>query len=591
VTLAVKTSVGALAEPGPPLVVALLAALKAGRPFVPLSPDFPDERLRTMAEDAGVGVLVTQAALAEHAVRVAALAGIAEVVVVDADEPEDPPEPAPGVRLRWHGDVAAAEPLAANGRVASDTVAYVVYTSGSTGVPKGVPITHANVVPLLLWQEEHFGLGPEARALQTLSPSFDFGLQEILTSVLFGGSLVFPGPERLRAPARYAQFAGEQRVTTMYVTPTYADQVTAAREPIPSLRTILIGGELLHWGTVRALRSLVGEDCVIFNGYGPTEASINAAMLRIDADAEADAATPVPVGRVTGASRVYVVGRSLELVPPGVVGEVAIGGPGVATGYLGRPAATAERFVPDPYAGEPGARMYLTGDHGRLLEAGELEILGRVDDQVKIRGFRVELGEIEAALAAHELVRDCAVALRDDDGAGPLLVAYVVPADGKVDEDALREHLRERVPAYMVPAAFVPLERLPLTPNGKVDRRALPRPRRRPAAAGGPPRTALETTIAAVWEEVLDVRGIGLDDSFFDLGGHSLLAARAQARLAEAIAREVEIHTLFECPTVRTLAGLLSDGDRHASLRQSERRRRAREQRLQRHALRHAGDI
>jgi amino acid adenylation domain-containing protein len=524
--------VGLLLPPEPRFVTAALAALTAGCGLVPLLPAFPDERLRFVASDAGVAAVLTDRA---HAARAARLAPGRPVVVLD--EPAPPP----------------AVPV--QGPPSADATAYVVHTSGTTGTPKGVPITHANVLPLLLWQRERFGLGPGTRLPQTLSLSFDFGLQEVFTTVLFGAALHFPDQdERLSAPA-YARFVRRERLTILYLTPTFAAELAAAGVEMPSVRTVVLGGEMLTYEALRALTALVAPDAVFVNGYGPTEASINCSMRFITAQEAGVGSGVVPVGPPTGRSRVDVLDPWDDPTAPGGFGEVVIGGPGVAAGYLNRPAAAAGGFT----TGADGSRRYRTGDLGSLRPDGDLVLLGRLDDQVKIRGFRVEPEEVRSVLLRHPDVLD-AVVVVEGDGNRRRLAAAVVPQPGS-GVHALRGWAADHLPAHEVPTRIVPLEALPRTAHGKLDRARLdeslaaadPAPVR-----GELPTRAVERRVAEVWREVLDVPRVGTHDNFFDLGGHSLLVAPLVSRLEEELGLSgLPLMLIFEFPTVAELAARL----------------------------------
>ncbi|WP_327173971.1 amino acid adenylation domain-containing protein [Streptomyces sp. NBC_01335] len=524
--------VGVLLPPEPRFVTALLAALTAGCCVVPLLPAFPDDRLRFVASDAGVAAVLTDRA---HAARAARLAPGRPVVVLD--------DPAPPPAVRVQGPPSAGTP------------AYVVHTSGTTGTPKGVPITHANVLPLLLWQRERFGLGPGTRLPQTLSLSFDFGLQEVFTTVLFGAALHFPDQaERLSAPG-YARFVRREQLTILYLTPTFAAELAAAGVDMPSVRTVVLGGEMLTYEALRALTALVAPDAVFVNGYGPTEASINCSMRFVDAEEAGTGSGIVPVGPPTGRSQVGVLDPWDDPTVPGGFGEVVIGGPGVAAGYLNRPGTEGRAFT----TGAGGARRYRTGDLGRLQPGGDLVLLGRLDDQVKIRGFRVEPEEVRAVLLRHPDVLD-AVVVVEGDGNRRRLAAGVVPGPG-FGVHALRAWAAEHLPGHEVPTRIVPLDTLPRTAHGKLDRARLDEclAAAAPAPARGvPPTRAVERRVAAVWQEVLDVPRVGSHDNFFDLGGHSLLVAPLVSRLEEELGLPgLPLMLLFEFPTVAELAARL----------------------------------
>ncbi|MET0396030.1 MAG: amino acid adenylation domain-containing protein, partial [Longimicrobiaceae bacterium] len=534
-----EARVGVCLERGPALVASLLGVLKAGGAYVPLDPEYPADRLAFMLADSGVRVVVTHGALAE---RLPGFDG--EVVLLDGIG-------GPGSEAESAQQAAASGDAPISHPPTPDNLAYVIYTSGSTGTPKGVLVPHDGLCNVARAQARDLGVGPDDRVLQLASPSFDASVFEVAMALGSGAALVLgtrdelvPGPELVR-------LLREQGVTAAVLSPSALGALPEA--DLPALRTLMTAGEACpaelvdRWAPGRRFLNL----------YGPTEATI----WSTTAACRAGGGTP-PIGRPVANTAAYVLDGAREPVPVGVPGELYVGGAGVARGYGGRPELTAARFVPDPFGGGSGARLYRTGDRVRWLPRGELEFLGRVDAQVKVRGFRVEPGEVEAALRAHPGVADAAVVAREDEpGRGAhRLVAYVVARGGAAPETAgLRAHLRERLPEHMVPSAFVALERLPLTPNGKLDRAALPAP---DTAAGGreyvAPRTPLEEVLAAIYAEVLRTEPVGIHDDFFELGGHSLLATRVASRVREAFGVEMPVRVLFEAPSVAALGERVS---------------------------------
>ncbi|MEA2692171.1 MAG: hypothetical protein QOJ16_1558, partial [Acidobacteriota bacterium] len=520
-------------------VVGILAVLQAGGAYVPLDPDSPPARLGFLLADCGAAVL-----LAERRFASRLPASPLATLYLDDDSPE--PEAA----------TAAARP------VLPADLAYVVYTSGSTGVPKGVAVPHSGLLNLVLWHQERYGVTPEDRATQIASPAFDASVWELWPYLAAGASVHIP-PEEIRlSPPELADWWEREGITWSFLPTPLAESVLAEgwgeRRPGLRLRGLLCGGDRLHRAPA------AGLPFPLLNHYGPSEYSVVTTAAAVPPET---AGLP-PIGRPIANTRAVVLDAWGALAPLGVAGELAIGGAGLARGYLGRPELTAERFVPDPWSNEPGARLYRTGDLIRRLPNGSLDFLGRIDHQVKVRGFRIELGEIESALRGEPEVREAAVLVREDRPGDRRLVAYVALAmDGEEERSAavraLRQALERRLPAYMVPNAFVVLEALPLSGNGKVDRRALASrpPEEGPGdAVAVAPRTALEARLAEIWAAVLGREKVGVLDDFFASGGHSLLATRLVSRIREALGVELPLRAVFEAPTVAALAARLGDG-------------------------------
>jgi amino acid adenylation domain-containing protein len=522
-----ESRVGIFLERGVEMVVSILAVLKAGGAYVPLDPGYPAGRLAFMLADSAVAALVTEEKLR------AALPAAPGIPVVSVD----------GER----GEIARESAENVESGAGPRSLAYVVYTSGSTGTPKGVAVEHRSVVRLVRGAD-YADLGPDEVILQAAPVSFDASTLEIWGALLNGGRMaVVPGATP--SLEELGQAIARHGVTTMWLTAGLFQVMVEERlEDLSGVRQLLAGGDVLPVEQVRKARDRFPALRLI-NGYGPTE---NTTFTCCHTVGEAWSGGPVPIGSPISGTRVYVLDASLRPVPAGVPGELCAGGHGVARGYLGRPAATAERFVPDPFSAEPGARMYRTGDRVRWRADGVVEYLGRLDAQVKIRGFRIEPGEVEAVLRREPGVRECVVAVREDAPEEKRLVAYVV---GEAEVDALRDALRRSLPEWMVPAAFVALDALPLTPNGKVDRRALPAPGSAPdPEAYVAPRTPVEAEMAAIWAEVLGRERVGATDDFFvALGGHSLAATRVVSRVRAALGVQLPVRALFESPTVEAL--------------------------------------
>jgi amino acid adenylation domain-containing protein len=529
-----ETLVGLCLERGMETVVGILGILRAGAAYLPLDPAYPDDRLAYMLEDSGAQLVVTTSDLADR------VPAGAERFLLDADENQS-----------GSADFDLAE-------VSPDALAYVIYTSGSTGRPKGVQVTHGNVARLFTATDAWFGFG--AADVWTLfhSYAFDFSVWELWGALLYGGRLVVVPFDVSRDPVRFLDLLARERVTVLNQTPSAFRQLIRADEEADgsadlALRYVVFGGEALDPASLRGWVARRGDDRpMLVNMYGITETTVHVTH-RVIREADVRAGSASPIGIPIPDLSVHLLDGRGQIVPVGLVGEMYVGGGGVARGYLGRPELTAGRFIPDPFAEEAEARLYRSGDLARRRPDGSLEFQGRADDQVKIRGFRIELGEIESVLLEHPAVREAVVLAR---GAGDerQLVAWTV---GDADGPALRTHLLAHLPEYMVPSAFVRMDALPLTRNGKVDRRALPAPDASASvastAARVPPRTPAEEMVAAIWERILGVRP-GVHDSFFELGGHSLRATQVISRVREAFGIDLPLRALFEEPTVAGLA-------------------------------------
>jgi amino acid adenylation domain-containing protein len=531
-----ETRVGICLERGVDAVVALLAVLKAGGAYVPVDPTWPADRIGYALSDAGVSVVLTMAELAESAT-----AGPADVVLLDRDAERIAAFPA--------GNPA---PL-----TRPEQLAYVIYTSGSTGRPKGVMIEHRQLRNYVDGVLARLDL-PQGASFGTVSTlAADLGNTSVFPALCTGGALHVVTHDRGADPDAFAERMRHAPVDVLKITPSHLGALLSAGSPGDVLprRRLLLGGEASRTEWVESVRRIAPE-LRILNHYGPTETTVGVLTYRVE-EVPRTVSGSLPLGRPLDNSRVYVLDPLGRELPVGVAGELCIGGAGVGRGYLGRPGMTAEKFVPDPFAPAPGARMYRTGDRARRLADGAIEFLGRVDDQVKIRGFRIEPGEVGAVLSRHPGLREAAVVARTVEGEARL-AAYVVAAGAEAPSAAeLRAWLRRDLPDAMVPSAFVVLDALPLTANGKVDRRALPEPEWAPDVAGADAaalRTPAEEMLAGVWAELLGAERVGPNDNFFELGGHSLLATRMLSGIRRVFGVEVPVRAVFEAPTVAGLA-------------------------------------
>ncbi|WP_437926828.1 amino acid adenylation domain-containing protein [Sorangium sp. So ce291] len=525
------------------MVAAVLGVLKAGGAYVPIDPNTPRERVAAMVADAGIGAVVTGGGAAE-----CLPAGLALVLIEPGwatldEEPAAPP---------------AGEPL-------PEQAAYILYTSGSTGVPKGVVVPHRALAGFVDAAAALYEIAPSDRVLQFASLSFDASAEEIFPCLARGAALVLRTEAMLASAESFLAACAAWGVTVLDLPTMYwhrvAAEVAAGLALPPAVRLVIIGGEAALPERVSAWRASVGARVRLCNTYGPTEATVVATAGDLTAGGAGDGATAagagesaVPIGRPIAGARAYVLDAAGQPAPAGVVGELYLGGQGLARGYWARPALTAERFVPDPLSGRPGERLYRTGDRARWRADGQLEFAGRADHQVKLRGFRIELGEIEARLAEQPGVREAVVVVREDRPEERRLVAYVAGGEG-VDAEQLRRALREQVPDYMVPSAFVVLDELPRTPHRKIDRRALPAPALEGAGEPEAPRTQAEAILSGIWAELLRREAVSVRENFFALGGDSILALQVVAR-ARAAGLSITPRQLFQHQTVAELAAL-----------------------------------
>jgi amino acid adenylation domain-containing protein len=521
--------VGLCVERSPQFVIAALAIMQCGAAYLPMDLAHPAERLRFIVKDAAVRLLVTQGNFADRFVDLdARIVALDEEKSAIIQQPTQLPDLKQGI----------------------DSLAYVIYTSGSTGRPKGVEVTHRNLSNLVTWHVGAFDLDPSARATFQAGVGFDAAVWEIWPALAAGSALYLPDESTRMSAESLREWLVDHQVTISFVPTAMAEQLIALPWPAGSaLRFLLTGADTLH------RYPPAGLPFSLINNYGPTECTVVATSGAIAADGPRNGLPSIgaPIDNV----RIHVLDEQLRKVPNGVPGEIYIGGDGVARGYRNRPDLTAERFIANPFPSEDG-RLYRTGDLGRTLPNGEIAFLGRLDDQIKIRGYRIELNEINAVLNEHPSVQASVVIAREDVPGEKRLVAYMVPVAGSQrDEQSLRELIRQRLPDYMEPAAFVWMDSLPLTPNGKVDRAALPLPSIEGRLGDREfiaPRTPVEEALAGIIQEVLKLPRVSMDDDFFHLGAHSLLGAQVVARVRGVFGTELKLLDVFDAPTVAELS-------------------------------------
>jgi amino acid adenylation domain-containing protein len=559
-----EVRVGICLERSLELMVGVLGILKAGGAYVPLDPEYPTERLAFMLQDAQVPVLLSQSSLLDRCRGFDGPSHLSnrESQMTDCRTEPDPSAPLPLVHsvnpqivcldADWPA-VAQHSTETVAGNVRPQNLIYVIYTSGSTGQPKGVMITHRGIVSHMAWMQRALRHKPADRVMHRTPLSFDGSVWELWWPLLVGGRLILARPGGHKDSAYLVKLIQEQHVTAVEFVPSllrvFVEETGV--EQCQSLEQVISGGEALPADLVERLCARL--EAQLHNLYGPTEASIDTTSWSCERDRQERV---IPIGRPINNVQVYLLDKHQQPVPVGVAGQLHVTGTGLGRGYLNRPELTAEKFIPNPFSQEPGARMYKTGDLVRYRPDRNIEFLGRLDHQVKVRGFRIELGEIEAVLGQHAAVQEVVVLARQDTPGDPRLVAYVVPKPEAAPAiHDLRRSLKQRLPDYMVPSAFVMLEAMPLTPSGKVDRRALPapqRPERQPGFVAA--RTPTEEILASLWSEVLGLGPVGVQDNFFELGGHSLLATKLMSRLRQTFQLDLPLRALFEEPTIAELS-------------------------------------
>ncbi len=579
--------IGLLVEDTHSLLIGLLAILKSGNCIVPISPGFPVERIEFIVEDCRLKVILTDKRnylLAQQVVRGSSC--LEQVICID--------------NIEFKGREKLGQSPAGFSKEDMDKPCYAIYTSGSTGKPKGVPITYGNLVPLLMWSHNYFKLGAHIRVLQNLSYTFDFGMFELLTTLLAGGVLYFFNKKVLKDLNEYVDFIHLHQVNCIHTTPSFFNNITGVGRKLSPLKLIHLGGEQLNRKLVEETSKLVGENCYLYNGYGPTETTINSSIysLMVGAEGLVDIPDNIPIGMPSANNIIYILDVEGNFQPVGVTGEIYIGGSGVAQGYLNKPELTAEKFGPQitlitkinqiknkkinkSFAGvqwglfQKPLLVYKTGDLGRWLPNGGIEFFGRIDHQVKIRGFRIELGEIENRLLNHKEIKECAVTVREGEKGNKYLCAYLVVRI-PVDSGTLREYLSKYLPDYMTPSYFVTLDKMPLTTSGKIDLRALPEPRLESGFGYTAPRDEVEEKLVGLWAEVLGIEEnkISIDANFFELGGHSLKATLLAAKIHKKFQVKVLLGEIFKTPFIRGLAVTIKEAarEKYISLEHTEKK-------------------
>ncbi|MBU2628905.1 MAG: amino acid adenylation domain-containing protein, partial [Proteobacteria bacterium] len=529
--------VGLYVERSLEMIVGLLGIMKAGGAYVPLDPKYhPKHRLAMMLEDAGVSLVLTQDKLVKN------IPDTPHVVCLDRD---------------WESieQEKSSDPKTV---VAAKNLVYVIYTSGSTGTPKGVAIEHCQLFNYLSGMNKQLGL-PRGASYATVSTiAADLGNTVIFSSLCTGGQLHVISQERAIDSKGMADYFEYYSIDCLKIVPSHIEalQTGNSRTVLPQ-KLLILGGEASHSNWVKQLQKMAPE-CSILNHYGPTEATIGVLTHQVSNKPHNGIPAILPLGRPIANTRIYILDRNLNPVPVGVSGELCIGGETLARGYLNRPDLTAEKFIPDPFSSEPGARIYKTGDLARYLQDGTIAFLGRIDFQIKIRGFRIEPGEIESVLSSHPEVKAVVVAVLDNSSNNKKLAAYIVSnSDKPVSDKKLRVFLRNHLPDYMIPSAFVQIETMPLNPNGKVDRHFLIehyKPQMAVENKTGAPKTGTEKTIAGIWKQIMGLVTVGRHDNFFSVGGHSLNALQLANRLREKFHVDMSVSETYETKTIAELA-------------------------------------
>ncbi len=525
--------VGICVERSLEMIIGILGILKAGGVYVPIDPDYPRQRLSSIIDDAKISIMLTQKKFKDI------LTGQnTDVVYIDT----------------FWDKLSIEKNDNIDSNVQPENLAYVIYTSGSTGKPKGVMNTHRGLINRLLWMQETFHLTSQDRVLQKTPFTFDVSVWEFLWPLITGATLAIAKPEGHKDRDYLVDVIKKEKITTIHFVPSMLSIFLDNKnlDQCNSLKMVICSGEVLSAELKNRFYEKINAE--LYNLYGPTEASIDVTYYKCERESNNHI---VPIGKPIYNTQIYILNKYLHPVPIGVIGEIHIGGVGLARGYLNRSELTAEKFIKNPFSNKPDERLYKTGDLGRYLPDGNIEFIGRMDDQVKIRGFRVELQEIEVILSQHPSVKECVVICRNDNKIGSYMIAYVVlNHNGAMQESELRSYLKDKLPDYMVPSFVTFLDALPLTPNGKVNTKALPIPDKKNLQMNTgfvKPRNHTEQTIADIWLKILDIKEVGIYNNFFDLGGHSLLAIQVVSRIRDQFQVEVPLHHFFNEPTINGL--------------------------------------
>ncbi|MBW4454436.1 MAG: amino acid adenylation domain-containing protein [Nostoc indistinguendum CM1-VF10] len=536
--------VGICVERSLEMVIGILGILKAGGAYLPLDPAYPKERLAFLLEDASTPLLLTQEKLKELLPK-----NQSEIIYLDTDWQVINQESQENIYTR----------------VNSNNLAYIIYTSGSTGKPKGVMVEHLSLVNYSVSACYNYQIKSGDRILQFASICFDAAAEEIFPCLVQGATLFLRSDKMLSSIPAFLEQCNEFKITVLDLPTAFWHQITTELAEnnlqLPEkLHLVIVGGEKASLQHLELWQNKIGETVKLINSYGPTETTIVATISNLSSLKEV--ISEVPIGKPIANTQIYILDSHLQTVPVGVAGEIYIGGVGVTRGYLNRSELTAEKFIPNLFSNHPGSRLYKTGDLARYLPDGNIDFLGRIDHQVKIRGFRIELGEIEAILNQHPDVQTNIVVVREDEPNLKRLVAYIVPnSETKITTTDLQSYLKEKVAGYMIPSAFVILDKLPLTPSGKIDRQALPQPSNlRPELAVSyvQPQTEIEKAITHIWQQALNLTEIGLHDNFFEIGGHSLLLIQVHSQLQEICNHNLRVMDMFRYPTISDLAQFLT---------------------------------